>query len=48
MFYNDLWGFFIDPLYFGYNSIEQENLFCVFFMFQEPSRTQIDLGFFGR
>jgi hypothetical protein len=25
MFYNVLWGFFIDPSYFGYNSTEQEN-----------------------
>jgi hypothetical protein len=24
--YNDLWGFSIDPPYFGYNSAEQENL----------------------
>jgi hypothetical protein len=26
MFYIDLWGFSIDPTYFGYNSAEQENL----------------------
>jgi hypothetical protein len=26
----DLWGFFIDPPYFGYNSIEQKIMFCVF------------------
>jgi hypothetical protein len=25
MFYNVLWGFSIDPPYFGYNSAEQEN-----------------------
>jgi hypothetical protein len=25
MFNNDLWGFSIDPPYFGYNSAEQEN-----------------------
>jgi hypothetical protein len=30
MFYNDLWGFFIDPPYFGYNSAEQENpVLCI-------------------
>jgi hypothetical protein len=26
MFCNDLWGFSIDPPYFGYNSAEQESL----------------------
>jgi hypothetical protein len=25
MFYNVLWGVSIDPPYFGYNSVEQEN-----------------------
>jgi hypothetical protein len=25
MFYIDLWGFSINPPYFGYNSTEQEN-----------------------
>jgi hypothetical protein len=30
MFCIDLWGFFIDSPYFGYNSAEQENLFFVF------------------
>jgi hypothetical protein len=30
MFYNDLWGFSIDPSYFGYNSAEQENhVLCI-------------------
>jgi hypothetical protein len=43
-----LWGFFTDPSYFGYNSAEQENLVLLIFTFQGPSRTQIDLGFFGR
>jgi hypothetical protein len=35
MFYNVLWGFSIDPPYFGYNSTEQENLFCVFLRFKD-------------
>jgi hypothetical protein len=43
----DLCGFSIDPPYFGYNSAEQENLVLCIFTFQEPSPTQIDLGFFG-
>jgi hypothetical protein len=47
MFYNDLWGFSIDPPYFGYNSVEQENPLLCIFTFQESSQTQIDLGFFG-
>jgi hypothetical protein len=43
---NDLWVFSIDPLYFGYHSVEQETpVFCIF-TFQESCRTQIDLGFF--
>jgi hypothetical protein len=46
MFCNDLGGFSIDPPYFGYNSTEQENPILYILMFQEPSRTQIDLGFF--
>jgi hypothetical protein len=45
MFYNVLWGFFIDPPYFGYNY--QENSVLRIFKFQEPSRTQIDLGFWS-
>jgi hypothetical protein len=44
----DLWGFSIDPPYFGYNSTEQENPVLYIFTFQEPFQTQIDLGFFGR
>jgi hypothetical protein len=49
MICNDLWGFSIDHPYFGYNSAEQENLFCVFLRFRnlsklkltwEPSRVQ--------
>jgi hypothetical protein len=30
MFCIDLWGFFIDPPYFGYNSAEHETPVCVF------------------
>jgi hypothetical protein len=30
MICNDLWGFSIDPPYFGYNSTEQETLFVYF------------------
>jgi hypothetical protein len=48
MFNNDLWGFYIDPPYFGYNFAKQENPVLRIFMFQGPSWTQIDLGFFGR
>jgi hypothetical protein len=48
MFYNNLWGFSIDPPYFGYNYAEQENPILHIFTFQGPSQTQIDLGFFGR
>jgi hypothetical protein len=31
MFYNILWGFSIDPPYFGYNSVGQENPIFVYF-----------------
>jgi hypothetical protein len=48
MFCIDLWGFSIDPPYFDYNSVGQENPVLYILMFQEPSRTQFDLGFFGR
>jgi hypothetical protein len=34
MFCIDLWGFSIDPPYFGYNSPRQENLFYVFWCFR--------------
>jgi hypothetical protein len=47
LIFNDLWGFSIDPPYLGYNSTEHENPILCIFMFQEPSWTQIDLGFFG-
>jgi hypothetical protein len=45
IFYNVLWGFSIDPLYFGYNSAGQENPVWRIFKFREPSWTQIDPGF---
>jgi hypothetical protein len=48
MVYIDLWGFFIDPPYFSYNSTGQENTVLCILTFQEPSRTQFDLGFFRR
>jgi hypothetical protein len=47
MFFIDLWGFSIDPPYFGYNSLEQENPVLHILTFQGPSGTQINLGFFG-
>jgi hypothetical protein len=40
-------GIIHDTPYFGYNSAEQENHVLCIFTFQEPSQTQIDLGFFG-
>jgi hypothetical protein len=43
IFNNDLWGFSIDPPYFGYNSAEQENPVLRIFAFQGPSWTQIDM-----
>ena len=46
MFYIDFGGFTNDPLYLGYNSVEQENPVLCIFNFQWPSRTQKDLGFF--
>jgi hypothetical protein len=42
MILNDLWVFSIDPAYFGYNSIEQENPILRIITFQGPSLTQID------
>jgi hypothetical protein len=46
MFYIDLWGFSIDPSYFGYNSAEQEITVLCILTFQGPPRTQIDQAFF--
>jgi hypothetical protein len=37
MFYNDLWGFSIDPPYSSYKSAEQENPILHILMFQGPS-----------
>jgi hypothetical protein len=48
MFCIDLWGFSIDPSYFGYNSAEQENHVLCILMFQGSSRTQFDLRILGR
>jgi hypothetical protein len=48
MFYNVVWGFSIDPPYFGYNTTEQENPVLRIFAFLGPSRTQIEMGFLGR
>jgi hypothetical protein len=42
MFCNDLWGFSINPPYFGYNSTKQENPVLCILTFQEPSRSQIE------
>jgi hypothetical protein len=46
MFCIDLWGFSIDPPYFGYNSTEQETPILCILMFQGPFGNQIDRGFF--
>ena len=48
MFYIDFFGYTNDPLYLGYNSVEQENPVLCIFDFQGPSQTQKDLGFFSR
>jgi hypothetical protein len=45
MFYINLWGFTNDPLYLSYNTSEQENPVFVYFHFQRPIRSQIDLRF---
>jgi hypothetical protein len=39
MFYNVLWGFSIDPPYFGYNS------FCIFLRFRDLSRLKLTWDF---
>jgi hypothetical protein len=46
MFCIDLWGFFINPPYLGYNSAKWETPVLCILTFQGPSRTQIDRGFF--
>jgi hypothetical protein len=35
MFYIDLWRFFIDPPYLGYNSANRKHVFCVFLYFRD-------------
>jgi hypothetical protein len=45
MFYIDLWGFSIDPPYFGYTSAEQEILVLCILTFRRPFGTQIERGF---
>jgi hypothetical protein len=47
MFCIDLWGFFHQSPYFGYNFAKQENPVLCILMFQGHSRTQFDLGFLG-
>jgi hypothetical protein len=47
MFYNDLWGFSIDPPYFGYNSTEQENMFCVFLRLRDLPGLKLTWDFLG-
>jgi hypothetical protein len=47
MYCIDLWGFSINPPYFGYSSAEQKNPILHILTFQGPSGTQIDLEFFG-
>jgi hypothetical protein len=41
MFYNVLWRFSIDPLYFSYNSAGQENPVCVFLSFRDLLRLKL-------
>jgi hypothetical protein len=48
MFCINLWGFFIIPPYFSYNSAGQENPVLCILAFQESSQTQFDLGFLQR
>jgi hypothetical protein len=48
MFYNVLWGFSIDPPYFGYYSIEQENpVLRIFFCFRDLPRLKLTWDFSG-
>jgi hypothetical protein len=44
MFCIDLWGFSIDPPYFGYNSAEREIPVLCILTFQGPFGTQIEQG----
>jgi hypothetical protein len=45
MFYNVLWGFSIDPSYFGYNSAGQENPIFVFLSFRDLLGLKLTLDF---
>jgi hypothetical protein len=47
MFYNVLWGFSINPPYFGYNSAEQENPVLQIFKFHEPSKLKLTWDFWS-
>jgi hypothetical protein len=47
MIYNVLWGFSIDPPYFGYNPVEQENLFCVFLSFRNLPELKLTWEFWS-
>jgi hypothetical protein len=48
MFYIDLGGFSIDPIYLVYNFIDQETSVLCIFKFQGPSETQMELEFSWR
>jgi hypothetical protein len=47
MFYNDLWGFSIDPPYFGYNSAEQENPILHILCFKDLPGLKLTWDFSG-
>jgi hypothetical protein len=47
MICNDLWGFSIDPPYFGDNSAEQENSVCVFLCFRNLPELKLKWDFLG-
>jgi hypothetical protein len=47
MFYNVLWGFSVDPPYFGYNSAGQENPVLRIFAFQDLPKLKLTWDFLG-
>jgi hypothetical protein len=47
MFYNVLWGFSIDPHYFGYSSAGQKTLFCVFLSFRNLPKLKLTWDFWS-
>jgi hypothetical protein len=47
MFCIYLWGFSIDPPYFGYNFAEQENMFCVFLCFKNLPELKLTWDFWA-